>query len=153
MAWPRSFIDKSPSRQAKVRLSRTRPLYIATERPRAQDQTSKKRRGVEAYKFFQNWLRVTLQCAVPPYIVCQPTRPLAGEPRFFAGKTGLGQKKFALTLPSDLCKIFAVARKPASAQKEFALTLPFDMCKIFAAARPAENRPETTKRVRPNPSV
>ena len=51
-------------------------------RPRAQDQTLKKRRGVEAYKFFQNWLRVPFLCAGLAFIVCRPTsRALVGFAR------------------------------------------------------------------------
>ena len=58
-----------PSEEAKVRPSLNRP------RPVQQDQTLKKRRGVETYKFFQNWLRVTFQCLGGVFIVCHPGQP------------------------------------------------------------------------------
>ena len=38
-------------------------------KPDQQVQTLKKRRGVETYKFFQNWLRVLFQCHEFAFIV------------------------------------------------------------------------------------
>ena len=59
-----------PSEEARVRPSLSRP------KPVQQDQTLKKRRGVETYKFFQNWLRVTFRCVGGVFIVCHPVQPV-----------------------------------------------------------------------------
>ena len=114
-AWPRSFIDKATWKQhksgprpgGKHRYLRYLKRCYRRKSPLGQDQTVKKRRGVETYKFFQNWLRVIFQWWGAFICTVHPARRLVE----------FGLKKFSTEITWEISKKILVRKSHGKFQK------------------------------------